>query len=355
MNEQWERPDRDAVIRDNPLLEYCQARGWRLKHDGAANRYKCLCPLPQHREKTPSFTIFADQDRFHCFGCGVDGGVIELHMELKGVSGMEAMCELAGVEYHGGKGAGSATEQKNNPAPSQSGNTEPYNPFKDPEKAQRREGWPVFEVPTQAEIETIATLRGLSPEGVALAVERGLLFCADYCERRVWIITDSQRVNAQARRLDGQDWIIDGEAKKARTLPGSVGAWPIGLREALDFPNIALVEGGPDLLAAFHLAWCATSTPETLALGKGIDVVGKLGVVAILGTSLIPEGELRHFKDKHVRIFADADKAGLKAEGRWWSQLEAAGARVDGYSFAGLASERRRAGQGPQRFRAHRP
>ena len=111
---------------------------------------------------------------------------------------------------------------------------------------------------------------------------------------------------------------------------------PIGLREASDFPNIALVEGGPDLLAAFHLAWCATSTPETLALGKGIDVVGKLGVVAMLGSIPIPEGELRHFKGKHVRIFADADEPGLKAEGRWWHQLEAAGARVDGYSFAGF-------------------
>jgi hypothetical protein len=34
----------------------------------------------------------------------------------------------------------------------------------------------------------------------------------------------------------------------------SVGAWPIGLREAEDFPAIALVEGSADLLAALHLA-----------------------------------------------------------------------------------------------------
>ena len=65
-------------------------------------------------------------------------------------------------------------------------------------------------------------------------------------------------------------------------------------------------------------------------------MVGKLGVVAMLGISLIPEKELRHFKGKHVRIFADADGPGLQAEGRWWHQLEAAGAKVDGYSFEGL-------------------
>ena len=164
--EQWAQPDREAVIRDNPLLEYCQARGWRLKHDGAANRYKCLCPL--RREKTPSFTIFADQGRFHCFGCGRKGNVIDLHAALKGVSGMEALCDLAGIEYHGAKRVGSArqTEKKNNTAQSQSGNAESYDPFKDPEKARKRQGWPAFETPSQAEIETSRHASRIVAQGV---------------------------------------------------------------------------------------------------------------------------------------------------------------------------------------------
>ena len=125
----WERPDKEAVIRNNPLLGYCQARGWRLKHDGSANQYKCLCPLPGHKEKTPSFTIYAD-DHFHCFGCGARGYVIDLHAALKGVPYMEALCELAGAKYHGGKKSGSASRARNNTARSQSGNAESYNPFK---------------------------------------------------------------------------------------------------------------------------------------------------------------------------------------------------------------------------------
>ena len=68
---------------------------------------------------------------------------------------------------------------------------EPYDPFKDPEKARKREGWPIFEVPTRAEIGKVAMLRGLSPEGVALVVERGLLFCTDTGEGRTWVIADS--------------------------------------------------------------------------------------------------------------------------------------------------------------------
>jgi hypothetical protein len=208
-------------------------------------------------------------------------------------------------------------------------------PVQERGKGPKRQSWPVFETPTQTEIETIAMLRGLSPEGITLAAERGLLFAADYKEHRAWIITDSRRVNAQARRLDGKLWEQIGN-EKAWTLLGSIGALPVGLYESLAFPNIALVEGGPDLLAAFHLAWCATSAPETLALGKGINVIEKFGVVAMLGRSPIPEGELRHFKNKRVRIFADADKPGLQAEGRWWHQLESAGAKVDGYSFSGF-------------------
>ena len=35
-----------------------------------------------------------------------------LHATIKGLSGMEALCDLAGVEYHGGKGAGGAKREK---------------------------------------------------------------------------------------------------------------------------------------------------------------------------------------------------------------------------------------------------
>jgi hypothetical protein len=329
--EEWERPDREAVLRDNPLLDYCQERGLKLRRVG--REWTRLCPL--HNEETPSFYVNPDKNLWYCFGCGGKGNVIGLHAAIEGVSGMEAMCQLAGIEYHGGKKANSGQK-----ASARQGNTETPRSGQESAaeelalKAKQRKKWPHFDVPSQAETKAIASLRGISAEGVSIAAQRGLLFTASFDEGRGWVITDSHRKNAQARRIDGRIWTHIGE--KAWTLRGSIGALPIGLREALGFPNIALVEGGPDMLAAFHLAWCATSTPETLALGKGIDVLGKLGVVTMLGTSPIPEGELRHFKGKRVRIFADADEPGLQAEGRWWSQLEAAGARVEGYSFEGF-------------------
>lgn len=45
---------------------------------------KGLCPL--HNERTPSFSIQADRQRFICFGCGERGDVIDLITKVEGIS-----------------------------------------------------------------------------------------------------------------------------------------------------------------------------------------------------------------------------------------------------------------------------
>ena len=96
--------DRDAIIADNPLLPYCEARGWQLKRDG--RRWKCLCPL--HDERTPSFMIDAEKNLWNCFGCGKGGSVIDLHARLGGMTVGEAMRDLSregGNDRHSGNGS----------------------------------------------------------------------------------------------------------------------------------------------------------------------------------------------------------------------------------------------------------
>jgi hypothetical protein len=41
-------------------------------------RWVARCPLPQHQDRSPSFTVYPETDSFFCFGCLVGGDVIEL-------------------------------------------------------------------------------------------------------------------------------------------------------------------------------------------------------------------------------------------------------------------------------------
>ena len=52
-----------------------------------------LCPF--HAEKSPSFTVDADKQLYHCFGCGVGGDVFSLVMEKENLSFPEALKHLA--------------------------------------------------------------------------------------------------------------------------------------------------------------------------------------------------------------------------------------------------------------------
>ena len=116
---------------------------------------------------------------------GEGGDAADFCAHARGLSqeeGARLLIDLAGTRRVDSVPQGNSGNAKwqGNPSRPGPGNPDPYDPLKDPEKARKREGWPPFEAPTQAEIETIATLRGLSAEGVAIAAERGLLFCADY-------------------------------------------------------------------------------------------------------------------------------------------------------------------------------
>ena len=62
--------------------------------------YVGLCPF--HEEKSASFTVFPDTNRFHCFGCKEGGDVLDLHRRCGNYGSLwEAAVDLAtefGVE-----------------------------------------------------------------------------------------------------------------------------------------------------------------------------------------------------------------------------------------------------------------
>src|SRR5579883_2528539 len=69
----------------------------RLRKAGAQN-YTGLCPF--HKEKSPSFSVHAVRQFFHCFGCGVSGDVFTFIGRIENVSFLEAVrivAEKAGI------------------------------------------------------------------------------------------------------------------------------------------------------------------------------------------------------------------------------------------------------------------
>ena len=59
----------------------------------AGRTFKALCPF--HAEKTPSFVVFPDTGRWHCFGCGEGGDVFSFLMKVENLTFAEALRRLA--------------------------------------------------------------------------------------------------------------------------------------------------------------------------------------------------------------------------------------------------------------------
>jgi hypothetical protein len=126
-----------------------------------------------------------------------------------------------------------------------------------------------------------------------------------------WIVTDSSRLVAQARRFDGRPWRF--MSSKAWTLGKSQAAWPVGAADIGEKPVVFIAEGGPDFLCAWHLI-----------VSSGLQA--NVAPVGMMGTPPIHEAALPLFKGKHVLIYADNDPQGQKASEKWAAQLYKAGA-----------------------------
>ena len=60
----------------------------KLKKAGAQN-FSGLCPF--HGEKTPSFSVHATRQFYHCFGCGVSGDVFSFVQKIENITFPESI------------------------------------------------------------------------------------------------------------------------------------------------------------------------------------------------------------------------------------------------------------------------
>lgn len=274
-----------------------------------------MAHCPFHDERTPSFTVW--EDHAHCYGCGWHGGAAKYVMARQ-------QCDLPrALEILRGRGI----------APPQIGKLKAENRNRN-EKPDLPELCPL----NQDGITSLAKLRCLSPAGIRLAVKSGVLFGARWMRHQSWVITDASRNVAQFRRFDGKEYELHGRPVKAITK-GSP-SWPVGAAnlktEKLksESRNVIMLEGGPDLIAAYQLL------SSVFKIGKEFRSP-EFTPVAMLGSanSISPEA-LALFDGKRVRILRHDDEAGQRGAEKWTEQLASAGAAVATCCFSRLQSQK---------------
>ncbi len=77
----------------HPLGSFVEGSGVRLNGEGRRVR-QGLCPF--HEETEGSFTVYADTERWYCFGCGAGGDVLDFVQRRDGIGLPEALALLGG-------------------------------------------------------------------------------------------------------------------------------------------------------------------------------------------------------------------------------------------------------------------
>jgi hypothetical protein len=259
---------------------------WRLlKLPGKPNR---TCRSPFRPDKHPSFSIF-DQGRAakdHATGQVYDGP--SFLAAARGIQIGEALEEL--VKMAGGE----LTD------------CQPVSSLKQTDEltsksTRAKPDLSKFRLPSQAEIHAIAVDRSLDPAGLEMPKRLGCLRCGDVCGYHSWILTDPVGWTAEARRFRCLVYPAHGKLseRKAHTIRHGSKSWPVGLgvdRTLVERAGlIALVEGGPDLLAAWHF----------ICRFRGWSVLP----AAILGRSVhgLSADALALLKGKRIKFFPHAD------------------------------------------------
>jgi len=91
------RYTQDSIERLREAVDMVDLVGSRTDLRRVGTRFVGLCPF--HDERTPSFSVNADQGLYHCFGCGVGGDAIGFVRETEALDFAEAV-ELLAERYN---------------------------------------------------------------------------------------------------------------------------------------------------------------------------------------------------------------------------------------------------------------
>jgi DNA primase len=289
-----------------------------LKRSGA--NYSARCPF--HSEKTPSFTVSAAKQFYHCFGCGAHGTAIGFLIEYHGMGFVEAVKDLAGrVGMTVPEPSGRRQENTETTADLQTVLGQAAQFYKTQLKNSER---------------AIAYLkaRGLTGE---IAARYGLGYSPEGWQSLAAVFPDYRTnsllaaagltVDANERRYDRfRDRIMFPIVNARGHIVGFGGrVIDAGEPKYLNSPETPLFEKGQELYGLFHARQSIREARQVVVVEGYMDVVAlaQHGVgycVATLGTATTATQvqKLLRQTDKVVFCF-DGDDAGRKAA---WRALE---------------------------------
>lgn len=267
-----------------------------LGYEGDFSKNPCCCPF--HEDRSASFSISPDGKLCNCFAGCVKGSAIDVLMKATGLSEKEACRKFIEMAAR--------LPMSTLPEPP---------PRRESRQEEKRAlpNLPPMDYGTPEDHEALAALRHVSIEAVRVAEVVGVLRFGEWRGQPAWFVRDPGGRVAQARRMDRQLWACG----KVANPKNSWASWPVGAGVKIADQSIALCEGGPDLLAAWHFIHCQQRREDVFA-------VAMLGA----GHKIHPEA-LPWFANRRVRIFTHGEESGRKGAARWAEQLASVGCRVD--------------------------
>jgi DNA primase len=315
----------DELIARTDIIEVI---GSRVQLKRAGREYKACCPF--HDEKTPSFTVSADKQFFHCFGCGAHGTALGFVMEYDHLGFVEAVEDLAaraGLEV-----------------PREGGASAPAQPHDEIYVALERAALFYRQaLGGEERARDYLAKRGLSQDiiqrfGIGYAPARWDALLDRYGttddERQVLhragLVIERQAEPGRAHTPGYYDRFRDRVMFPIRDTRGRAIAFGGRVLDAsepkyLNSPETELFHKGRELYGLFECRQATRSLQRLLVVEGYMDVVslhqaGVTYAVATLGTATTPEHLQRIFRLVGEVVFCfDGDRAGRAAA---WRALE---------------------------------
>lgn len=322
MARKFNNDDIERLKKNISILHVTAGCGIELKRHGRSD-YIGRCPLPGHTDEEPSFIVTPCKNLWHCMGCDKGGSVIDLVMELDGITFREAVDKLMTSTGLIQRGADITTANK--PAPKEKPEKKEVSPERAAQLIERCIN--VYE----------KNFAG-SPEAKQYLEQRGITDAALFIKHRIGystgklsdILPDNGGIREDLKTvgvlLDGKHErfkdslvfpVLDVEGqittlygrytgkgdKRHIYLPDrSTGIWNVAIIKT--YSDIIIVESAIDALS--------------------VEVAGCPNVIAVQGTNGLKDTDIDILKTcgvQKITLLLDGDEAGQKAAERLKQKL----------------------------------